>query len=209
MTSPILKTSALTSLGAEHELKAEKMRKIANFPSSKSGTIRLPPSQLQFMEQGLLYVMLTGQEPERQFSNHLSKGKVIADSPMYQSVENLLKNAIEILNPYYAFATSYRDLDFVPNYTEFPPLNAWEFCWRVFVYGKEFITQKGYDVLLKTPAFNVQEIGQTIWIQPTDEIYGDDTAINLPIERVLTEDERKSYREAVKRYLNLREPFDW
>lgn len=201
MTSPIL-FSDVNALGNEYQLKSEKMRMTANLPARKHGIISLPPSQRQFLERGLFYVKLEGNVPPQpsDFSS------VKPNWSELESLETFVKSVISGLEPVYGFATEDKDLDYVPNYSEFPPLNCWDFCWRVFLFGRHFVEKKGSDFLLATPAHKVDRLDtHLIWIQPTDEVYAHDTVFNT--SQILSGSERKNYRKLVKKYLQLSEPF--
>ncbi len=204
MISPILSSGDLDVLGENKLLKAEKMLQKYYPPSSKFGVFSHPPSQRFLLERGILYVKIVGYEPI-----HKTTGtdEQIKEFHRFEKVDKMLKNTIETLDPYYAFITNDREMDYVPTFDAsfFPPLEPWQYCWRMFVYGRELVAKLGRDYLLQTPAYYVKELKNgTIWIQPTDERYRDNTSVE-PI--TLTEAERVKHRDAVKAHLQITTPF--
>lgn len=206
MSSPILNSNNLSPLGENADLKVEKMRKIFLSPSTKFGVFSYKTSPQFWADKGLFYCKTEGSEPSNERDGTKRREE---DLERFEKVDVMLSSVIEILEPYYAFITSSREMDYVPKFDPsfFPPVEPWKYCWRMFVYGRDLVSRLGREHLLHTPAFLVKEFNNgAIWIQPTDERYRDDVSVEP--RTPLSEAERLNYRKAVRSYLNLDEPFD-
>jgi hypothetical protein len=204
MASPILNSNNLSLLGEDAALKAEKMRKIFLSPSTKSGVFSYRTSPKLWLDKGLFYCTTQSYEPSNEPDGTKQREE---DLKRFEKVDVMLHSVIEILEPYYAFITSAREMDYVPKFdpSMFPPVEPWQYCWRMFVYGQELVAKLGRDYLLQTPAFYVKELKNgAIWIQPTDERYRDWVSVESV---TLSEAQRDHYREAVRSHLQIMTPF--
>ena len=177
-------------------VKIEALKRGFDPSGGKYGVSGHPPSQpILAQEDAFLIVQLTGGAPWRGSDT---------SSPAWLRQVNLLKKLLTTLAPYFSFVADELDRDLLVNgeATEWPPLEPWNFCSRVMVYGEELVERFGRAFLSEMPAYRVEALGDGFWIQATDELFSN----GYPVEARprLTPSQRETFRSAVYDYLKLK-----
>lgn len=205
--SPILQNSnVLTILGENGAQKFEALSKSSNQITNDFG-IDLPHPVQKFQEGKIIVLTIGGHALTSGMNVHNFEPINYTDM-VWIDRQNLLKDMLKILNPFFGFVTDYvdeRGLSISRRMTTWPPLEPWKFFWRLMVFGGQLSQTIGVGKLRSTPAFILEELGENLfWIQPTDALHHD----YFWKSPQLTYSQHKEYEKSVIHHLDLIDPYD-